>query len=69
MCRSDLCTNCSDPKCQRLEPSTDSLLKLGLAVSTIKDAGFGLFALEPLKKGQVLGKYVGEYVSVTHDTV
>lgn len=43
--------------------------KLGLSISSIKDAGFGLIALEPIKKGQLIGKYLGENVNMLSDKV
>ena len=37
-------------------------LKFGIGISTVKNAGYGLFALEGIKQKTVIGIYKGEYI-------
>ena len=51
------CTEACGCSCKQV-PS----VKMGVSKSNIKQAGYGLFALEQIKKDTLLGTYVGEHI-------
>jgi histone-lysine N-methyltransferase EZH2 len=70
-CDISLCRSCRHPKqdnsrtfqCLNQKYQNQPIQKTVLKVSTIKNAGIGLFAKKPITKGQFIGEYTGELVN------